>query len=245
MTLHYAFQTDEKLYLVMDFLNGGELFFHLRKAGHFDEDRIRFYASEIILALEYLHKQGIIYRDLKPENILLDSEGHIKITDFGLSKQGIFNKNLDRTFTICGTPEYLAPEIITGKGHEKAVDFWSLGTMLFEMHVGYPPFMNKNKIQLMKTIATNKVDFTRLENTSSEFQDLVRKLLRHDPSKRLGSQSIDEIKRHRFFKGQDWSKLERKEQPAPFVPMTRSLRDTNNIDKSFLKEKPVDSPIDT
>lgn len=140
MKMHYAFQTEDKLYMVMDFLNGGELFYHLRRELHFDEDRIRFYAAEIILGLEALHQNGIIYRDLKPENILLDEEGHIRLTDFGLSKQGIFKQNEDQTFTICGTPEYLAPEIIMGEGHGKAVDWWSLGTLIYEMLVGRPPF---------------------------------------------------------------------------------------------------------
>ena len=122
--LHFAFQTPSKLYFVMDFLNGGELFYHLKKEGRFSENRTVFYAAEILLALECLHKNGIIYRDLKPENVLLDSDGHIKLTDFGLSKQGVVgNRN---TYTFCGTPEYLAPEIVKGKGHSKAVDWWSL-----------------------------------------------------------------------------------------------------------------------
>ena len=123
--LHYAFQTPDKLYMVMEFLPGGELFYHLRRARRFTEDRAVFYAAEIIMALESLHKNGIIYRDLKPENVLLDSEGHVKITDFGLSKSGV-DSGSNKTYTFCGTPEYLAPEIIKGVGHDKAVDWWSL-----------------------------------------------------------------------------------------------------------------------
>jgi serine/threonine protein kinase len=122
--LHYAFQTPEKLYFVIDFLNGGELFWHLRKETRFSEDRTRFYAAEIVLALECLHKNGVIYRDLKPENVLLDKDGHIKLTDFGLSKTGISGDLM--SYTFCGTPEYLAPEIVKGSGHNKAVDWWSL-----------------------------------------------------------------------------------------------------------------------
>ena len=122
--LHYAFQTPEKLYFVIDFLNGGELFYHLRREQRFSEDRTRFYAAEILLALECLHKNGVIYRDLKPENVLLDSEGHVKLTDFGLSK--IREKNDELTYTFCGTPEYLAPEIIKNEGYSKEVDFWAL-----------------------------------------------------------------------------------------------------------------------
>lgn len=124
MRLHYAFQTPEKLYFVIDFLNGGELFYHLRREQRFSEDRARFYAAEILLALECLHKNGIIYRDLKPENVLLDSEGHVKLTDFGLSK--IREKENELTYTFCGTPEYLAPEIIKNEGYSKEVDFWAL-----------------------------------------------------------------------------------------------------------------------
>ena len=122
--LHYAFQTPEKLYFVIDFLNGGELFYHLRREGRFTEERTRFYSAEIILALECLHKNGIIYRDLKPENVLLDSEGHVKLTDFGLSKIGVSGENM--SYTFCGTPEYLAPEVVRGSGHNKCVDYWSL-----------------------------------------------------------------------------------------------------------------------
>ena len=122
--LHYAFQTPQRLYYVMDFLNGGELFTHLRKEGKFSEERAKFYAAEILAALDCLHQHGIIYRDLKPENVLLDNEGHLKLTDFGLSKLGLHNNKT--TYTFCGTPEYLAPEIIADKGHTMAVDFWSL-----------------------------------------------------------------------------------------------------------------------
>ena len=140
VNMHYAFQTEEKLYMVMDFLNGGELFYHLNKEKTFSEERIRYHVAEIVLAIETLHKAGIIYRDLKPENILLDGEGHVRLTDFGLSKQGIFKDSEEQAFTICGTPEYLAPEIIRGEGHGCAVDWWSLGALMYEMHTGKPPF---------------------------------------------------------------------------------------------------------
>lgn len=211
MTMHFAFQTEEKLYMVMDFLNGGELFYHLRREQRFSEDRIRFYAAEIILGLEALHKAGIIYRDLKPENILLDDEGHIRLTDFGLSKQGIFKLNQDQTYTICGTPEYLAPEIVMGEGHGKAVDWWSLGTLLYEMLVGRPPFQNSNKMQLLYTIATRKIDFGPIQKAPSSpaFYNLLRKLLHPDPARRLGGSESDatEIKKHPFFEGINWDAL--------------------------------------
>lgn len=150
--LHYAFQTPDKLYFVLDFVNGGELFSHLRKEKKFSEWRAKFYAAEIVLALEWLHENNVIYRDLKPENILLDSTGHIKITDFGLSKKGSRSK----TYTFWGTPEYLAPEVIKGVGHDKGVDWWSLGTLLYEMLWGRPPFWDKSRRELFRQIVEKK-----------------------------------------------------------------------------------------
>ena len=135
----------------MDFMQGGELFFHLRRSGRFAEDRARFYTAEILLAMDFIHKQGIIYRDLKPENVLLDDEGHICISDFGLSKTGL-GSDRDRAFTFCGTPEYLAPEIIKGIGHDTSVDYWSLGALLFEMLSGHPPFKSKNREDMFRSI---------------------------------------------------------------------------------------------
>ena len=148
--LRFAFQTVDKLYMCMEFINGGELFFHLRRAQRFTEEKTRFYAAEVLLALNYLHSSGVVYRDLKPENVMIDFEGHIKLTDFGLSKKFFPSEN--KAFSFCGTPEYLAPEILKGTGHDKAVDYWSLGILIYEMLAGNPPFYSKNREQMYKDI---------------------------------------------------------------------------------------------
>eukprot|EP00347_Sterkiella_histriomuscorum_P002281 403368758 len=241
--LHYAFQTDEKLYFVMDFLNGGELFWHLRKDMKFSERRACFYAAEIICALECLHSNGIIYRDLKPENIILDCDGHLKVTDFGLSKQGIdIQGGTNKTYSFCGTPEYLAPEIITGEGHDKASDWWSLGALIYEMLSGRPPHYQKNRKQMMADIVEKRIEMKPY--FSVEAKSLLSGLLERDPQKRLGSSEEDsrEIKRHPWFAKIEWEKLLRKEIPAPFKPTVSGPEDTRNIDKMFLNETAKDTP---
>jgi serine/threonine protein kinase len=187
--MHRAFQSDNKLYFVLDFLNGGELFFHLKKEGRFTENKARFYAAEVVLALEHLHKNGIIYRDLKPENILLGDDGHIKLTDFGLSKTGVMG-NI-QWYTFCGTPEYLSPEIINGKGHTKSVDWWSFGLLLYEMLSGTHPFKSKrkNRQQIFNQITDEPVSM--LPGFSDEASDLLTELLKIDPNERLGNSDGD------------------------------------------------------
>lgn len=219
--LRYSFQTENKLYMVLDFVRGGELFYHLRKAGRFSEERARFYISEVILALDYLHRHDVIYRDLKPENILLSEDGHIKLTDFGLSKKGITSvggKGEGQTATtFCGTPEYLAPEIITGIGHGKAVDWWSVGILLYEMLTGRPPFSSKNRNQLY--INTIKGNIKWPEGMSENAKDLLQKLLHRKPEERLGSKGVNDIKAHPFFKGLDWDKVISKQIKPEFIPV--------------------------
>jgi len=155
--LRYAFQNTKKLYFVLDYCPGGELFFHLQKALKFDEELTRFYAAQIVLALEELHKHNIIYRDLKPENVLIDSDGYIKITDFGLSKDNITDNNAAHSF--CGTPEYLAPEILKRLGHGKPIDWWSLGAIIYEMLTGLPPFFTKDREKLFQNIKLAELKF--------------------------------------------------------------------------------------
>lgn len=166
VTLRYSFQTSQKLYLVLDFINGGHLFFQLYRAGTFSEQLAKLYTAELVLAVAYLHSQGFVHRDLKPENVLLDSEGHVKITDFGLAKGNLSDAEGQRTNSFIGTMEYMAPEIIAGKGHGKAVDWWSVGILLYEMLCGMPPFRSKTRPSLQKLILSGKVKFP------SEFERL-------------------------------------------------------------------------
>jgi len=239
--LHYAFQTDTKLYMILDYINGGELFFHLKREGRFPESRVQLYAAEIVMALSHLHALDIVYRDLKPENILLNSEGHIVITDFGLSKE--INPT-EGTGTFCGTPEYLAPEVLKGQGHGVAVDWWSLGTLMFEMLTGLPPFYSQNLNIMYQKILNGDLRFPSY--ISPEAQGLLEGLLTRDPEKRLGSATKDakDIKSHPFFKNIDWDKLYRKEIVAQFVPPVKSEADTAHIDPVFTAEMPMDSVVE-
>lgn len=239
--LHFAFQTKDKLYMVLDFVNGGELFFHLKNSGRFPENRVKFYSAEIVCAIAHLHSLGIVYRDLKPENILLDSEGHICITDFGLSKE---IKPDEGTHTFCGTPEYLAPEVLKGQGHGTAVDWWSLGTLIYEMLTGLPPFYSQNINMMYQKILNAELKFP--SHVSPAAQDLLTGLLTRDPEKRLGngSDGYGAIKKHPFFSEIDWDKLEKKEIEPPFKPGVRSKTDISQIDTMFTGEKAVDSVVE-
>jgi len=164
------FQDERKLYMVIEYVHGGELFSHLRKEGRFSDDTAKFYAQEIVLAFGYLHGMHIVYRDLKPENLLITTTGHLKITDFGFAKQVE-----DRTWTLCGTPEYLAPEIIQSKGHGKSVDWWALGVLIFEMLAGYPPFYDENPFGIYQKILAGKIECPR--QFDSRAKDLIKKIV--------------------------------------------------------------------
>lgn len=190
--LKFSFQSPEKLYLVLAFVNGGELFHHLQKEGRFDINRSRFYAAELLCALECLHGFGVIYRDLKPENILVDYVGHIALCDFGLCKLDM--KDEDKTNTFCGTPEYLAPELLHGQGYTKAVDWWTLGVLLYEMLTGLPPFYDENVNEMYRKILAEPLQFRDPESTPPAARDLLTKLLNRDPTRRLGTNGASEIK---------------------------------------------------
>jgi len=238
--LHYAFQTKDKLYMILDFINGGELFHHLKKEGRFPEIRVKFYAAEITAAISHLHSLGIVYRDLKPENILIDADGHITITDFGLSKE---IKPEEGTHTFCGTPEYLAPEVLRAQAHGMAVDWWSLGTLIYEMLTGLPPFYSQNINIMYQKILNGDLRFPSY--VGPEAQSLLEGLLTRDVDKRLGSQSSDDVKRHPFFKEIDWDKLEKKEMVPPYKPKVKDNNDVGQIDTVFTQERAQDSLVET
>lgn len=230
MCLHFSFQTPDKLYLVMDFVNGGELFYHLQNEHTFVDARAKFYAAEIVLGLEYLHSHGIIYRDLKPENLLLDAEGHVKMTDFGLSKQGL-NSPKDRTNTFCGTPEYLAPEVLQGKDYGKAVDWWSLGTLIFEMLTGLPPFYDED-VQKMYSLKMS-ADLEIPAEVNKDGADLIRKLLDRNPETRY--QEPNDIKGHPWFADVEWQNLYDRKITPPYKPPVNDKTSVSLIDEGFLE----------
>ena len=230
--LKFSFQTPSDLYLVTDYMSGGELFWHLQKEGRFNEARAKFYIAELILALQHLHDHDIVYRDLKPENILLDANGHIALCDFGLSKANLTKG--DTTNTFCGTTEYLAPEVLLDdQGYTKMVDFWSLGVLVFEMCCGWSPFYADDTQQMYKNIAFGKVRFPR-DALSQEGRNFVKGLLNRNPKHRLGAiDDARELRAHPFFNDVDWDALGKKNLTPPFKPRLKSETDTSNFDPEF------------
>ncbi|KAJ0400004.1 hypothetical protein ATCC90586_004801 [Pythium insidiosum] len=234
--LHYAFQTKEKLFFVLDYCPGGDLFFHLSRCGCFPEAMAKFYAAEIVLALMHLHEQGIIYRDLKPENIMLDVDGHVKLADFGLAKEGIMSE-LDGTYTMCGTPEYLPPEILNRKGHGSAVDWWNLGMVLYEMLTGRPPWYTQDREELFTRLREAELEFP--DGLSVEAMDLIQGLLTRDPALRLGARDPRELTFHPFFADIDWSLLYHRQ----VQPLYRPCQYTDPIDAANFEEEFTKLPL--
>jgi protein-serine/threonine kinase len=236
-----AFQDNTKLYMVSEFMQGGDMFFHMHDGQIviFNNEKTKFYILELVLAIEFLHKKNMIYRDLKPENILLDEKGHVKLTDFGLSK--ILDEDNEKTFTICGTPQYLAPEVLLKKGYDKAVDWWSLGCVMYEMLSGRLPFCIKRGMKLSQKIYEKGVEYPK--NLTKEAQDLIQKLLVVDPQKRLGQgpNGSEEIKNHPFFKGVNWDDAWKRKIKPPFIPKLKNDTDLKYFDTMFTDE-PINGP---
>mmetsp|Transcript_210 Transcript_210/g.358 ORF Transcript_210/g.358 Transcript_210/m.358 type:complete len:358 (-) Transcript_210:894-1967(-) len=238
VNLFASYQNRQNLFMLMEYVPGGEMFSHLRRAGRFSDDAARFFAGSIVLAVQYMHSKDIVYRDLKPENLLLDQHGSLKITDFGFAKVVT-----DRTWTLCGTPEYLAPEIIQSKGHGKGVDWWALGVLIYEMLAGYPPFYDENPFDIYQKILVGNIDFPRHFNPHAK--DLIRKLCTADRTKRFGNlkNGAEDIKKHKWFKGFDFDLLLNGSYQAPVIPEVRCEGDTRNFDKYDESDNQGDHPL--
>ena len=232
VNIKFAFQNESKLFLVQEFVQGGDLYFHLQESGKFTNERVKFYITELVLAIIFLHKKNMIYRDLKPENILLDKNGHIKLTDFGISK--LLLSSSEKAYTICGTSSYLAPEIMEGKGYNKPVDWWSLGCVMFEMLTGrYPYKVPDNNFGYFepKVVFSKKIKFPK--NFDDVTKDLLLKLLEINPDKRIGD---DDIKNHQYFSDVNWDDVMNKKVNPPFVPELNDDMDLKYFEKSFTDE---------
>ena len=222
--LHGTFQDDKNVYMMLEFISGGEVFSHLRTMTCFDLDVTRFYAAEILLVFQNLHSHGVVYRDLKPENLVFSSDGHIKFIDFGFAKQ-----IADRTYTLCGTPEYLAPEIIRGEGASFCSDWWAFGVLVYEFIVGQTPFVDENENRMYQKICRGSMFFPR--SVDPVTKSLISGLLNIDPSKRLGCTAIgaEEIKAHPWFQGIDWAKVYAHRYQAPLIPIVENDGDSSNF----------------
>ncbi|OZJ05863.1 hypothetical protein BZG36_00869 [Bifiguratus adelaidae] len=250
--LYYAFQTDQKLYLILEYASGGELFTHLATERMFSEETAAFYLAELVLALEHLHSLGIVYRDLKPENCLLSADGHIMLTDFGLSKVGLDGEGEDAaTRTVCGTVEYMAPEVLLELAYDRTVDWWSLGIMLYDMLTGSPPFSATNRKKTQENVIKKKLVLPYY--LSPDAKDLLTRLLRKNPNIRLGyggAKGVQAIKQHRFFRKIDWQALAERRLQPPIVPVITDPAAAENFDDTFtsmsvLESPCVPSPLDT
>lgn len=208
----HTIETEQYIFIIMEYVGGGELFYYIKKYTHFSDKAVRFFAAEIIVALKYLHDKDILYRDLKPENILINADGHIKLADFGFATK--VNENV---YTICGTPEYMAPEKLLGNGDAKETDYWSLGCLIFEMLCGQPPFYDVVTNQIYHRVISEQLIIPR--DVSPTARDLLQRLLTKEHENRLGFNGIEEIMAHPFFADMDWNKLQRLEVEPPLLPM--------------------------
>ncbi|KAI2904622.1 hypothetical protein CBS76997_4225 [Aspergillus niger] len=227
-TLIASFSDDQNLYMLLDYCPGGEIFSYLRRARRFNENTSKFYAAEIALTIEFLHDvEGVVYRDLKPENILLDAEGHIKLVDFGFAKQ----VGDHETYTLCGTPEYLAPEVIHNSGHGLAVDWWALGILIYEFLVGQPPFWDQNPMRIYEQIVEGHIRYP--QNMSPAAQNIISLLCKTNPTERLGyiSGGSARVKTHPFFEDINWDDLFYRRIKGPIIPRVDHPADTGNFEE--------------
>uniref|UniRef100_A0A7E4ZTQ8 Protein kinase C n=1 Tax=Panagrellus redivivus TaxID=6233 RepID=A0A7E4ZTQ8_PANRE len=242
--LHSSFQTPDRLFFVMEYVNGGDLMFQIQRARKFEEPRARFYAAEVTCALQFLHRHEVIYRDLKLDNIILDAEGHCRLADFGMCKEGINKDNLTSTF--CGTPDYIAPEILQEMEYGVSVDWWALGVLMYEMMAGQPPFEADNEDDLFEAILHDDVLYPVW--LSKDAVSILKAFMTKNPLKRLGCVQSqggeDAIRAHPFFREIDWDALEARRVKPPFKPKIKSKRDVNNFDADFTKEDPVLTPTE-
>lgn len=229
----YSFQNEKKLFFVLEYCPGGELFNLIQTRGKIGEAQTRFYACQMVLAIEALHLKNIIYRDLKPENVLLDADGYIKITDFGLSKTNVVQNDAK---SICGTPEYLAPEVVSMMKYGKPVDWWTLGCIIFEMITGLPPFYKNNRKELFEGIKSENPKLPL--NITNECKSLISQLLHKDPTKRLGGNGAEEVTLHPWFTGVNWTYVEEKRYEAPFKVKVGNSLGIQNFDKQFTTADP-------
>uniref|UniRef100_A0A672LLF0 protein kinase C n=1 Tax=Sinocyclocheilus grahami TaxID=75366 RepID=A0A672LLF0_SINGR len=237
-----CFQTPDHVCFVMEYSPGGDLMTHIHNS-IFSERQARFYSACVLLGLEFLHQNRIVYRDLKLDNLLMDSDGFVRIADFGLCKEGMGHG--DRTSTFCGTPEFLAPEVLTDSMYTRAVDWWGLGVLIYEMLVGESPFPGDDEEEVFDSIVNDEVRYPRF--MSPESVSIIQKLLQKNPEKRLGAgeQDANEVKRHRFFQGIDWEALLAKRVKPPFLPSIKAPADVSNFDEEFTRLKPVLTPPQT
>lgn len=229
-----SFQTPSKFYFVLEYASGGDLFGYLKKYENFPKSQVQLYIAELAIALNHLHQNNIIYRDLKPENVLFCADGHLKLTDFGISK--ILNDPNDTTRTLCGTSEYLAPEVIEGAEYSFAIDWWQLGCLMYEMYAGRTPFANENQSMMYRNITTRNVGLFPIKDPQAK--ELISVLLKKNPQERGG---FEEIKNSEFFKGFDWDKCMRREIQPPYIPVSKSQDDLSNFDSTFTNEPTYDS----
>uniref|UniRef100_A0A3P9AI13 Protein kinase C n=1 Tax=Esox lucius TaxID=8010 RepID=A0A3P9AI13_ESOLU len=242
VNLHGCFQTEDHVCFVMEYSPGGDLMTHIH-TNIFTERQTQFYASCVLLGLEFLHQNKIVYRDLKLDNLLMDADGYVRIADFGLCKEGMGHG--DRTSTFCGTPEFLAPEVLTDNNYTRCVDWWGLGVLIYEMLVGESPFPGDDEEEVFDSIVNDEVRFPRF--LSPESVSIIQKLLQKNPERRLGAGEADasEVKKHRFFQGVNWESLLHKKLAPPFVPQIKMPGDVSNFDEEFTKLKPVLTPPQT